>query len=53
MMRFLLIDVSHRLLDARHRDTECSITGLPGEITVNGKRHFNKSWSVTVPRALN
>ena len=23
------------------------------EITVNGKRHFNKSWSVTVPRILN
>ncbi len=23
------------------------------EIRVDGKRHFNKSWSVTVPRALN
>ena len=23
------------------------------EITVNGRRHFNKSWSVTIPRKLN
>ena len=23
------------------------------EVTVNGKRHFNKSWSVVVPREMN
>jgi hypothetical protein len=23
------------------------------EVTVNGARHFNKSWSITVPRQLN
>jgi len=42
--------------------SEMNVTGAgPGfglhivdvEVTVNGKRHFNKSWSVVVPREMN